>query len=641
MKHGKLNNERIAVIDLGGQYAHLIASKIRRLGAFSEIVSTDELQPEKILSSFRGIILSGGPSSVYEPLAPSTPRKLLDIGLPVLGICYGHQLIMHQLGGDVKNAHGKEYGPAEIQISDFSGLFAGEEQWDNAVVWMNHGDEVKTLPDGFKITGSTQDCAFASVADTSRRIYGVQFHPEVADTVRGDCYLGNFIKICGLENSWSLEDFLKAKTEEIQKETINRKVFLLISGGVDSTVAYALLSRSLPRDHLKGLLIDTGFMRKNEINEVKKALAAVEVDLDVHDASPDFYEKLGNVFDPEEKRRIIGDQFLKSQETASEKLFETPGDWMIGQGTIYPDTIESGGTKHSHKIKTHHNRVPKIQELIQAGRIIEPVRDLYKDEVRRLGELLGLPDSLVHRHPFPGPGLAVRCLCSDGSENSSMPIGDFINKIENKKNEASDICDQLIRHSLEGLVLPLQSVGVQGDQRSFARPAALLPLKERPSWETLEKISRAIPNYFSDFNRVLIRTGAKNPGGYYRRVPNRYLTPDRIDTLREADSIVTDFLREKNIYSEIWQFPVVIVPVVCGKNQAAPTKTPDSDAETAGPCESIILRPVNSRDAMTASVYRMNFSLIDDLTNRLLKIETIDSIFYDLTSKPPGTIEWE
>lgn len=616
-----VGKRKIAVLDFGGQYAHLIASRIRRLGAYSEIVHAEDIKTDQLADQFSGIIYSGGPSSVYEEGAPTCDPAILSAGVPVFGICYGHQLMMHQAGGTVRTAkgHGQEFGPAFLSVRESVGILSSESPLEKHTVWMNHGDEVTALPPGFRVLGSTDDCAYAAVGDPVRNLYGVQFHPEVADTEHGDQMLLNFIRICGLENSWRLEDFLKNETDRVRREAENKRILFLLSGGVDSTVAFALLSRVLPADRLKGLFIDTGFMRSREMEEVRDALAKQGMKPEIRDASDLFFSRLAGVSDPEKKRRIIGELFIDVQEDVTAELGLESGGWLLGQGTIYPDRIESGGTKKSHKIKTHHNRVNRIQEMLEKGLVIEPLMDLYKDEVRRLGTLLGLPDELVHRHPFPGPGLAVRCLCTSADE--SLTTEHFPDPSEDSDGQAAR---DLARLGLSARILPLHSVGVQGDQRSYARPVALFGSGAQ-TWTDLQDLARRIPNRFRMANRVVLCLKSRTQSQEYKVKRGAFLVRDRIKLLQEADRIVREFQLEKKIASAIWQFPVILLPVSSGQEEH----------------ESVMLRPIVSVDAMTATAYRMEPLLMDELASRLALVPGVDSVFYDLTSKPPGTIEWE
>ncbi len=619
--------EKIAVLDFGGQYAHLIASRIRRLGAYTEIEFPDEFDASRA-SRYHGIVLSGGPESVYEPGAPSIDPEVLQVGVPVLGICYGHHLMMHSLGGKVSASGSREYGAAKIRWNgdpDSRGLFGGLR--DDAVVWMSHGDEVEALPEGFEVLGSTPDCRFAALGDTSRNLFSIQFHPEVSHTEIGDDLLSRFIQVCGLKDSWKLQDFLRAEQDRIKADTTGRKVFFLVSGGVDSTVAYTLLAESMPSDHLRGLLVDTGFLRKDESAQVLEAIEKLGLQLMVHDASREFFEALKGEFEPEKKRKIIGDLFLKVQAQYAKELGLASEEWILGQGTIYPDTIESGSTKSSHTIKTHHNRVEAIARMIEEGRIIEPLAELYKDEVRQLERLLGLPEHLVDRHPFPGPGLAVRCLCTPAKPEDHPGYEERSVDMQTILESSGSIQELLDAAQIQAHLLPVLSVGVQGDKRTYAHPAALfLSSNENldTRYDSLLELATMIPNRVEKANRVVLSAKTVST---YRLKAGQDLNPERIEALQLADSIVKDFLEETGLYRKIWQFPVVLLPVY---------RTADELQR-----ECIVLRPVHSRDAMTASPYMMPAEQLQDLFNRLLNTDRFGDVFLDLTSKPPGTIEWE
>ena len=397
-------HEKVAVLDFGGQYAHLIANRVRRLGVYSEIV--DNEIPANELKRYKGIILSGGPNSVYEDGSPKCDPEIFNLDIPILGVCYGHQLMQYLKGGEVKPGKVKEYGIAGLQIKNDQGLFKGVSQ--NTKAWMSHGDAVSQLAEGFEITAETSDCPIAAVANFDKKLFGIQFHFEVTHTEEGNKILDNFLNICQVSRDWSIEQFIKDEIERIKEKIGEKKVFLLVSGGVDSSVCFALLEKALGKERVYGMCVDHGLMRKNEAESVKKYLAEAGFEnLHVVDKSEEFLSALTGKTDPEEKRKIIGDLFWKVKEDEAERLNLNPEEWIMGQGTIYPDTIETGGTKHADKIKTHHNRTDLVQQMIDEGKVIEPIAQLYKDEVRELGEKLGLPKEMVVAPSFSRSG--TRC----------------------------------------------------------------------------------------------------------------------------------------------------------------------------------------------------------------------------------------
>lgn len=597
------SDKKIAVVDFGGQYAHLIASRIRRLGAYTEILSNEE--PLSVYESYAGIILSGGPSSVYEKGAPLLPEGFFKTSVPILGICYGHQLLMKALGGEVVSSNSKEYGPAILEIQNSNSLLS-KSLSSKTKVWMSHGDEVVRMPEGFQVVASSDNCHYAFVSNESKKQFGIQFHPEVTHSEEGEVLLKNFVDLCGAGASWSISRFLEEQIAELQKKVpVGKNVFLLVSGGVDSSVAYLLLAKALGKDRVKGLLVDTGFMRKNEVKDLMDNLHHVGFDLTIWDESEIFYKHLESEFEPEKKRRIVGDLFLEAQGKATNSLGLDSEHWLLGQGTIYPDTIESGGTKHSHKIKTHHNRVPQIEKLIQEGKIVEPIADLYKDEVRELGRLLGLPERWIERHPFPGPGLVVRMIASPETHPPKIDFSDL--GLGVKKAEVK--------------ILPILSVGVQGDQRSYAHCAVLNDFTT--DWNELDKCAVDITNFKKEINRVVFAPGISTFSGSFHYTK---LTLDKAhsDILRDADSIVNRILYDESIHTSIWQMPVVLVPVGLRENSYG-----------------VVLRPVESTEAMTANFYEMDRKILERITKELLALPQISLVLYDLTHKPPGTIEWE
>ncbi|MCZ6647108.1 MAG: glutamine-hydrolyzing GMP synthase, partial [SAR324 cluster bacterium] len=411
-----MHRDFIAVIDFGGQYAHLIAKRVRHLGVYSKV-----LPPTTAYSSIqdaKGVILSGGPESVYgEQAIPFTPA-LLDYPGPLLGLCYGHQLLSHHLGGEVRHlAHG-EYGKTLLRTTpgESSPLFHDVPR--DSVVWMSHADTVVAPPPGFRVAASSELCPVAAMVHESRPVFGLQFHPEVNDTEHGATLLANFVNLSGARRGWTMAEFVKEAVAECKRQVGTRNVLMFLSGGVDSTVAFALLSRALKREQIKGLLIDTGFLRKQEAQEIMVRYRELGFEnVDLLDASAEFLGVVAGLTDPQEKRIAVGEAFVKVREGYLTGLRLDPEQWLLGQGTLYPDIIESGGSEHADLIKSHHNRVESIQEMIAAGHVVEPLRDLYKDEVRRLGHELGLPEEIVQRHPFPGPGLSINVLCAEGTEH--------------------------------------------------------------------------------------------------------------------------------------------------------------------------------------------------------------------------------
>ena len=601
-------HDTIAVIDFGGQYAHLIANRVRRLNVYSEIYPASVKVED--LAHVKGIILSGGPQSVHEENGLKCDPGIFELGVPVLGICYGHQVMTHLLGGTVESGEVKEYGKATLDITESENpLFQGCNKQEQ--VWMSHFDEVTNLPAGARIIGSSEDCKYAAI-DFDNNRWGIQFHVEVTHTPNGLKMLDNFLNACKVERNWSLDQFIEDEITRIKEKTGDKNVFLLISGGVDSTVTFLILEKALGAGRVYGLFVDHGLMRKDEGQQVEESLKKIGVtNLHVYQGEEEFLEALKGKYEPEEKRRIIGDKFLEVQRKVTEELNLNPDEWLLGQGTIYPDTIESGGTAHADKIKTHHNRVPQIEELIKQGKIIEPIKDLYKDEVRAVGEKLGLESKMVWRHPFPGPGLGVRCLCAEGPDN-----------VPNAAQLELDLNTFLTEEGLTlvAKVLPLKSVGVQGDVRSYRHPVVL---SGQADWADLEAISPKLTNRFLDLNRVLYHLN--DTPITETQVTPAYLTQDRLNLLREADAIVHQTITEEGLLREIWQFPVVLIPLSINDR----------------PGESIVLRPVSSEEAMTANFTEIDWSIARQMTDKILALPGVSTVFYDITNKPPGTIEWE
>lgn len=514
--------DRILILDFGSQYTMLIARRIRELKVYCEI------HPYNVGIDFvkrfdpAGIILSGGPASVFDEGAPRVPVELLRLGVPVLGICYGMQLMAALLGGRVVPAREREYGLASLRGRFGSPLFLGIEEFRHDMpiqVWMSHGDRIEVLPDGFEAIAASPNSPVAAMADRGGTLFGVQFHPEVAHTPRGKEILGNFLfRVCGLSPTWTMHSFAEASIRRIRETVEDARAILGLSGGVDSSVAAVLLHRALG-DRLTCIFVDNGLLRKGEAEEVVQLFRGeVGLQLIGVDASARFLAALEGVEDPERKRKIIGELFVRVFEEAARQI---PDAAFLAQGTLYPDVIESVSFKGpSATIKSHHN-VGGLPEKMHL-RLLEPLRELFKDEVRELGRELGLPDRVLDRQPFPGPGLAVRII------------------------------------------------------------------------------------------------GA--------------VTAERLGVLREADAIVTEEIRAAGLYESIWQSFAVLLPV----------KTVGVMGDERTYENVVALRAVHSRDGMTADWVRLPYDLLQRISSRIVsEVKGVNRVVYDISSKPPSTIEWE
>jgi GMP synthase (glutamine-hydrolysing) len=512
-----MNRETVLIIDFGSQYTQLITRRIREANVYSEI------HPHSITASAvkklepKGIILSGGPMSVYDEGAPAIDPEILRMGIPVLGICYGLQFICKVSGGNVEQAKDREYGKAELKITRRSLLL--ENVKNDSVVWMSHGDYLTSLPEGFEISAASSHSPICAISNESQKIYGVQFHPEVVHTTEGKQIISNFLfNICRCSGNWTPHNFVEESISRIKKTAGTSKILCALSGGVDSTVAAVLVQKAVG-DHLICIHIDTGLMRKNESALIKKMFDDnLKLNVIHVNAEEQFLKALKGVNDPEKKRKIIGGLFIKLFEAEAEKIEEA--EYLV-QGTLYPDVIESVSVKGaSVTIKTHHNvgGLPEEMNL----KLIEPFRELFKDEVRRVGRELKIPEEFIERHPFPGPGLAVRLL---------------------------------------------------GD-----------------------------------------------------------ITRERLDILREADDIFINAIKEGNLYNEIWQAFAVLLPV-----QSVGVMGDSRSYENV-----LVLRAVTSVDGMTADWYRFDADFLEQVSNRIInKVRGINRVVYDISSKPPSTIEWE
>lgn len=626
--------EKIVVLDFGSQYAHLIAKRFRMLGYYSEIALPSS--PLDTFTDAKGIVFSGGPSSVYDENTPEFNPDILGLDIPILGLCYGHYMVQQGYGGKVGKAEVGEFGFAELHFADgMNGssarcpLFKGID--DGQQVWMSHQDGVLEMGAGFELVGSTKDCPFAATQNLQKKRFSLQFHCEVKDTPCGNQIFQNFAGFCGMQKNWDQDTVLSIILENIKKEAEGHNVLLFLSGGVDSTITFALLNKALGQERVLGLHIDNGFMRKNESANVAAAYRKFGfTNFIVEDASESFLAAVAGLTDPQKKRMAVGENFItvRNAVTGRQHLDDS---WLLAQGTLYPDIIESGGTKNSHTIKTHHNRVAGIQELIAKGLIIEPIRDLYKDEVRAIGKKLGLPDELVMRHPFPGPGLSINVLCSNGKPDAKSAEELPLAQKELDEIKLGMFCGHCSA-SLKRSILPVRSVGVQGDFRTYRFPALLTFADEGGGFyhfpdkrEKLEDCSSTITNKAKYINRTCIRLYQK-PGisDADMKIQEGYCDRRRLDQLREVDNIVLTELHKSGWYEKIFQHLTIDLPYASAADRA-----------------SFVLRPVISEDVMTARFALLPKEVLEAIVHKIAALPFVDALYFDVTNKPPATFGWE
>lgn len=672
---GSESHSKVAILDCGAQYGKVIDRRVRELCIGSDILPLNT-PVAHLITNYKAVIISGGPKSVIGNDALKCDPSLFRSGLPILGICYGLQLINQEFGGTVEKKAVREDGEHTVNLDVTCPLFHGLNE--SEVVLLTHGDSVGNIANGFKQIGSSGNIVVAIVNEPAK-IYGVQFHPEVDLTVSGKKMLKNFLlNISHCSPTFTMKSREQHCLDELKSIDRNKKIVILVSGGVDSTVLTALLHKAVPKENLYAIHIDNGFMRKNESAQVKESLAAIGINLRLYskdyvflNARTDLLDRttgektrslpLCHVSDPEVKRKIIGDTFMRLANTIMLELNLNPSDVYVAQGTLRPDLIESASSMASGQadaIKTHHNDTLMVRELRAKGLVVEPLRDFHKDEVRCLGRDLGLPEAIVSRHPFPGPGLSIRILCrtepyicSNFSETDNL-LKIIVELDSYQSDNSSSVCrikscfspDELVQLStisrqfkIKSTLLPIQAVGVQGDARTYSYVTALSTNYRPVPWPQLFTLARLIPKALHNINRVTYVFGLEVEFPIMDITPT-LLNSQVIATLQEVDAIVNQMFARNDLIRKISQLPVVLLPVHFDR--------PPYNTEYPSVLHAACLRPFLTNDFMTgvAAVpgVHLPINILETVVQKVLaSVPVISRMLYDLTSKPPATTEWE
>ncbi|XP_028393832.1 GMP synthase [glutamine-hydrolyzing]-like [Dendronephthya gigantea] len=668
--------EKVVILDAGAQYGKVIDRRVRELQVDTDFLPLET--PASVIqkNKYKAIIISGGPGSVNDVNPVWCDPHIFKLGLPILGICYGHQLMNKIFCGEVEKKSSREDGQFEISIDSSSVLFRGLSSKQE--VLLTHGDTVTEVAPGFRVTGKSGNL-IAAIDDEPKKLYGVQFHPEVDLTKCGIQIFKNFLfEVAGCTGNFTMQCRIQSCIDEIKKRCGSSKILSLVSGGVDSTVCTALLSKALGGSSVYAVHIDNGFMRKDESKQVVESLAKIGLKLTVINASHTFYNSktqlssnemdnpvkkwysrtLNNTCEPEEKRKIIGDTFIQVANEAIKDLKLDPKTTMLAQGTLRPDLIESGSIIASSKadaIKTHHNDTELVRTLREEGKVIEPLRDFHKDEVRELGVQLGLPRDIVSRHPFPGPGLAIRVICGEAPYNkddyadTKVILTTIVNYSQSLSKphtsligirNATSVEEQQFmkefseKNNVATTLLPIKTVGVQGDCRTYSYVVALSS-DEKVNYEDLMKLAKLIPRICHNVNRVVYAFGGriKHP---ITDITLTYLSTGVLEIIKEADYLARKILRESGQMKSLSQMPVVLIPVHFDRDPI--NRVP--------PCQrSVVIRTFITNDFMTGVAATIGKDIpenvILEMVKEIQKISGISRVLYDLTSKPPGTTEWE